>query len=134
MQAGGAARESPPVLWLCGRSPSQDTSALTLNLKRPAHGALWPCAGFCANVSQHRMLLALSAIGIGTVAGWSLSGFEVSAKNLLVCLLMLSFLVIETKVICQGISIGILSIAMIATFGFRLLLRALYMARTLRRM
>lgn len=80
------------------------------------------------------MLLALSAIGIGTVAGWSLSGFEVSAKNLLVCLLMLCFLVIETKVICQGISIGILSIAMIATFGFRLLLRALYMARTLRRM
>jgi hypothetical protein len=75
------------------------------------------------------MFLGLSALGIGIVSGWSLSFFRMSARNAAMCVVALSLLAMETKLICRDIPIALLFWTMIATSGFRFLIRALLCAR-----
>jgi hypothetical protein len=52
-----------------------------------------------------------------------------SGRNLLLNLIALAVIVMETKVISREVSIGVVSAAMVASFGFRFLVLSLLRER-----
>jgi hypothetical protein len=78
---------------------------------------------------HHNMLLILGAIGIGAVAGWSLSHRSLSVRGLLFSLVALAVLAIESWAISHQISTILLSAAMIASFALRFILLSFLGAR-----
>jgi hypothetical protein len=84
----------------------------------------------CDKVSPHRMLLVLSAMGVGAVSAWSISGRRLSARNVGMTVVALAVLAAEAKIICGDISVGIMALVMASTFVLRLVVRALLEARS----
>jgi hypothetical protein len=78
---------------------------------------------------RSRMLLVFSAIGIGAVSAWSVSGRRLSPRNVGMTLVAMAGVAAEVKAICGGISIVVIALAMASTFVLRLVIRALLGAR-----
>jgi hypothetical protein len=68
------------------------------------------------------MLLIMGAIGMGAVAGWSLSHRSLSVRGLLFSLVALAVVSIESWAISHQISISFISAAMIARVVLRVIL------------
>lgn len=75
------------------------------------------------------MLLVLGEIGMGAVSGWSLSNYGLSRRSLLLGLIAFAVVATEINAICHGVCIVLASAAMVASFGFRLLVLSFLRAR-----
>jgi ABC-type glycerol-3-phosphate transport system permease component len=75
------------------------------------------------------MLLTFGAIGIGSVVGWAVSNYRISGRGLLLSLIALTAVAAEIKAISHGASIVPVSLALVASFGLRLVVLNLLRAR-----
>ncbi len=73
---------------------------------------------------RSRMLLFFSAIALGAVSAWSVSGRRLSPWNVGMVLAAMAAVAAEAKAICDGISLVVIALAMASTFVLRMVLRA----------